>query len=72
MPSVKPKIVIRTDEETIEKFNAIALNDNRSMSNLGETIIKKYIDNYEKSNGAIVSKSVNIDNGSVNNGNISL
>ena len=55
MPSNKPKIVIRTDEELIEKFETIAKRENRSMSNLGETIIKQYIDGYEKNNGNIVN-----------------
>lgn len=76
MPSVKPKIVIRTTEEIKNKFDEIAKKENRSASNLAETIlteyIKQYVENYEKSNGAIVSKSVKIDNSSVNNGNISL
>lgn len=66
MPSNKPKIVIRTDEEIIKKFETIAKRENRSMSNLGETIIKQYIDGYEKNNGNIV----NI--GRDNNGNITM
>ena len=66
MPSVKPKIVIRTTDEIIAKFDIIAKGENRSMSNLGETIIKQYIENYEKNNGNI--NTVNI--GRDNNGNI--
>ena len=53
MPSKKPFIQIRTDEETIKKFQHIAEKDNRSMSNLGETLIKKCISTYEKENGSI-------------------
>lgn len=53
MPSTKPKIVIRTDEEIVEKFSIIAEMENRSMSNLGETLIKNYIKEYERNNGEI-------------------
>lgn len=67
MPSNKPKIVIRTEEEIINKFEQIAKNENRSMSNLGETIIKKYILEYEQNNGVI-----NINIGRDNNGTINL
>ena len=67
MPSNKPKIVIRTEEEIINKFEQIAKNENRSMSNLGETIIKKYILEYEQNNGII-----NINIGRDNNGTINL
>lgn len=65
MPSTKPKIVIRTTDDIISKFEIIAQTENRSMSNLGETIIKQYIDGYEKTNG-----SINISIGRDNNGNI--
>lgn len=68
MPSTKPKIVIRTTDELIEKFEIIAKNENRSMSNLGETILLQYIENYEKQNGVI--KQVNI--GRDNNGQINM
>lgn len=67
MPSNKPKIVIRTEEEIISKFEQIAKNENRSMSNLGETIIKKYISDYEQNNGTI-----NINIGRDNNGTINV
>ena len=67
MPSNKPKIVIRTEEEIINKFEQIAKNENRSMSNLGETIIKKYISDYEQNNGTI-----NINIGRDNNGTINV
>lgn len=53
MPSTKPKIVIRTTDEIISKFDIIAKGENRSMSNLGETIIKQYIEGYEKNHGSI-------------------
>lgn len=59
MPSVKPKIVIRTDDDVIAKFQTIAEIENRSMSNLGETLIKNFIKEYEEKHGVI---EMNIDN----------
>ena len=47
MPSKKPIIAIRTTEELIEKFQSICDNENRSMSNMGEYLIKKYVQEYE-------------------------
>lgn len=54
MPSKKPYIQIRSDEFTIKKFALIAENDCRSMSSLGEYIIKQYIKNYETEHGEIM------------------
>ncbi len=54
MPSTKPKIVIRTDEETISKLDKIAEKENRSRSNMAEQIIKKYINEYEEKNGNVI------------------
>ena len=53
MPSKKPLLAIRTEEEIINKLQIIANKENRSLSNLGETIVKKYIAAYEKENGCI-------------------
>lgn len=68
MPSTKPKIVIRTEQSTIDKFLSIAEQDNRSMSNLGEKLIKDYIEKYESENGEIKVKIGNIgqNNGTIN------
>lgn len=68
MPSTKPKIVIRTEQSTIDKFSSIAEQDNRSMSNLGEKLIKEYIRKYESENGEINIKVGNIgqNNGTIN------
>lgn len=54
MPSKKPIIATRTDLKTIKKFEIIAEKDNRSMSNLSELLIKKYIENYEAEHGEII------------------
>ena len=57
MPSKKPYIQIRTKEETIKKFDYIANKNNRSMSNMGETIILEYIQQYETEHGEIKIES---------------
>lgn len=53
MPSKKPKIVIYTDQEIIDKLDVIAQNNDRSRANMSETIIKTYIKNYESQHGNI-------------------
>ncbi|WP_082431294.1 ribbon-helix-helix domain-containing protein [[Clostridium] symbiosum] len=45
--------MIRTNNETVEKFKVIAEEENRSMSNLGEYLIKRYIKEYESEYGEI-------------------
>lgn len=55
MPSDKPQILIRTDKELITKLDAIAKKQNRSRANLSETILKEYVENYEKEQGRINS-----------------
>lgn len=56
MPSNKPKIVIRTEQEIIDKLDYIAKNENRSRANMAEQIILEYIDNYENNNKNLYSK----------------
>ena len=53
MPSKKPYSQIRTDEKTIQKFNHIAEQDRRSMSNLGEILVINHIKAYEAEHGEI-------------------
>lgn len=53
MPSKKPYIQIRTTDTIVKKFDFIANENNRSMSNMGETIIKDYIKSYESEHGTI-------------------
>lgn len=59
MPSDKPKIVIYTDENTIKKLDIIAMENNRSRANMSETIIKKYLEQYEEKNGKIKIGEIN-------------
>ena len=53
MPSKKPVIAIRTDEITYKKFCYICEEENRNLSNLGETLIKSFVKRYELENGKI-------------------
>lgn len=69
MPSNKPRLMTYTTQEVIEKFAVIAEHENRSMSKELEYIVKKYIENYENTNGNIViGKMVNMgdNNGTIN------
>ena len=54
MPSTKPKIVIHTEDTIIKKLDTIATAQNRSRANLVETIIKEWLEKYEKQNGNII------------------
>lgn len=54
MPSQKPQILIRTQQELIDKLDILAKSENRSRGNLAETILLEYVNNYESKNGKIV------------------
>ena len=61
MPSKKPQIKTVIDTETYEKIKKIAEKENRSMSNLLETLTKKFVQQYETENGEIkVQKNLNM------------
>lgn len=53
MPSTKPIIAVRTDEETIEKFKIICQKENRSMAKQAEKMILDLIHEYEAKHGEI-------------------
>lgn len=44
---------LRIDEETYGKLKTISEAENRSLNNLVEFIIKKYLSDYEKQNGSV-------------------
>lgn len=68
MPSNKPRLMTYTDKETIEKFEIISKQENRSMSKQLEYIVKQYINNYEQRNGSINTMNiVNNQNGTIEN-----
>lgn len=60
MPSDKPQILIRTDKELITKLDIIAKKSNRSRANLAETILKQYVEQYEKEHGRINSAELSV------------
>lgn len=60
MSTDKPRIVIYTEQHTIEKLDIIAKSENRSRGNMAETILKQYIEQYEKEHGHINSVKLSI------------
>lgn len=44
---------LRIDEETYGKLKTISESENRSLNNLVEFIIKKYLSDYEKQHGVV-------------------
>lgn len=61
MPSTKPQLKAITDEITYKKIKVIAERENRSVSNLIETLVKEKIKNFENENGSIaIQKTINM------------
>ena len=58
MPSTKIQTGLRVDEATYEKLKAIAKLESRSLNNLVEHIVIRYIADYEKVNGLILQDQV--------------
>lgn len=44
---------LRINEKNYEKLKALSIEENRSINNLIEYIIQKYLTDYEKNNGSI-------------------
>ena len=53
MATIKIQTGLRLDEETYEKLRALSSMENRSLNNLAEYIIKKYLADYETSHGEL-------------------
>lgn len=49
MPSTKPQILIRTEQELIDALDKIAKEQKRSRANLCELILSQYVDDYNAS-----------------------
>ena len=60
MPTDKPRIVIYTEQQIIEKLDTIAKSENRSRGNMAETILRQYIEQYEKEPGHINSAELSV------------
>lgn len=57
MPSKKPMVTLRTEQETIDKLKYIADFENRSDNKQLEFILKEYIKNFENEHGTIEIKA---------------
>lgn len=53
MKTIKIQTGLRIDEETYGKLKTLSESESRSLNNLAEYIIKKYIADYEKEHGPI-------------------
>ena len=53
MAVVKIQTGLRLDETTYEKLRILAFREGRSLNNLVEYIVKRYLEKYESQNGAI-------------------
>lgn len=53
MPSSKPRIVTRVENELFNKFQFIANQEKRTLSKQGEYVIEQFIEDYEKKYGEI-------------------
>ncbi len=62
MPSKKPQILIRTNEENKKKLEYIANQEKRSVSNLMEIIIENFLKKYETENREIKPENDNKEN----------
>lgn len=62
LPSKKPQILIRTNEENKKKLEYIANQEKRSVSNLMEIIIENFLKKYETENREIKPENDNKEN----------
>lgn len=53
MATVKIQTGLRLDEELYEKLKTLANSDGRSLNNLVEFIVRRYVSDYEAQNGTI-------------------
>lgn len=60
MSTEKPRLVIYTDQETLNKLDIIAKTQNRSRGNMGDTILKDYIQRYEEEHGRLNSAELSV------------
>ena len=53
MATSKIQTGLRLDENTYEKAKALSVKENRSLNNLIEYVLQKYLSEYEEQNGSI-------------------
>lgn len=54
MATSKIQTGLRLEEKNYEKLRIIAEKENRSLNNLVEYILQRFLDNYESENGEVV------------------
>lgn len=52
---------LRINEETYAKLKTLSAKENRSINNLVEYIVQKYLDDFEKNNGSIPLADIQAD-----------
>nr|WP_300835236.1 hypothetical protein [uncultured Acetatifactor sp.] len=52
---------LRISEETYAKLKTLSVKENRSLNNLVEYIIQKYLTDFEKTNGPIPLSDIQVD-----------
>lgn len=52
---------LRINEETYAKLKTLSAKENRSINNLVEYIVQKYLDDFEKTNGSIPLADIRAD-----------
>ena len=57
MPSTKPQILIRTEQELIDELDEIAKEQKRSRANLCEFVLSQYVEQYKSSKNQELLKS---------------
>lgn len=69
MPSTKPQLKAIVEQEEYEKFKIIAQEENRTVSNLLQTLVRQKINQYENEHGNLKINMVKND-GTINNINM--
>ena len=58
MPSLKRVFTLRLKDEYFDKLEVVAKKEHRSLTNLIELSVIKYLEEYEKNNGSIEANNV--------------
>lgn len=56
MPSTKPQILIRTEQDLIDALDEIAKEQKRSRANLCEIVLSQYVEQYKASKNSRIIK----------------
>lgn len=62
MPSTKPQILIRTEQDLIDALDEIAKEQKRSRANLCEIVLSQYVEQYKASKNQESLKSQILEN----------